>query len=181
MRATLTGIAIAAAVLAAGCDITTTGQQVADWASHLPTIEATATNAPTAPATPPETQAAQTPAPADDSVMTAKKIPHGKAVTCAAGETPDSASEVTVNQKPFRIYDMSIDGPVGRQAMKAKAVRVIDGKTVADDFINDAGQVEVWDHFDNGTADDGHEVYENPAVLKDDSRIRYRCFEAVAQ
>jgi hypothetical protein len=112
--------------------------------------------------------------------LTPQKIAHGAPETCRSVETPDSSSERTIDGVAFRIYELDSDKPIGRQAVKAKAIRVVDGQTVIDDFLLDSGQVAVWEYTNDGK-DKGPVVRDNPAKLKGDSRIRYRCHARAAQ
>jgi hypothetical protein len=165
---------LAIAALLTACDLTTAIREAGS-------IIASATNAP-----PPVvvTPPADKPATVKPGALVPVKIPHGAPVRLIGSESKNADGRggdcmTTIDGVQFRMFETQLDCPICKMVKNAVAVQVRDGMMVAHDFVNPAGQVMVFQYWGIGSSKASATSYENPVKVKNDSRVRYRAYEAV--
>lgn len=107
----------------------------------------------------------------DPNVLKPIKIPHGSKSTLSGGIKGGEIGYVDGVQ--LRFLDIDTDCFVTNAAVSAKAVRIKNGMMVADDWINSAGQVMVFQYWTLGTSEKSAMSTSNPVSIKSDSRGWY--------
>lgn len=116
--------------------------------------------------------------PDTQATVSGVKITHGNEVALVGGEGGDYS--FSTGGVAFRAFEIKSDQAIGRAVQSAKAVTVTDGKMLANDFVNAAGQILVWQYWTVGTSKMSAKSENNPETAKNDTRVWYRCYEKAA-
>lgn len=108
--------------------------------------------------------------PVEPGTLVPKKLPHGAQVALIGKE---KETDISMSGVKVRVLEIAADAFMNQQAKKAGCVRAANGKMVADDWVNTAGQVMVFQYWTLGTSKISAKSVENPVAIKQDSRVWY--------